>query len=123
MKISKCEDESVHNERMIRYEWHRQRMLYRAGLPCKFEHMGEWHKYCKHEESPRRKKMNYLILRSPFLPYNDQIISQHLSRTQRWMRKPCRSSFYHGIGVIKKVKISLYHFFISYVVQVTSEFR
>uniref|UniRef100_A0A1I7VS69 Uncharacterized protein n=1 Tax=Loa loa TaxID=7209 RepID=A0A1I7VS69_LOALO len=96
------DDESVNNERMVRYEWHRERMLYRAGLPCKFERMGGWHKFCKHEESPRRRRMKYLISQSPFLPYSDRTISQHLSRTQRWMRNPGRNSLYHGIRVIRK---------------------
>ncbi|VDO14067.1 Uncharacterized protein BM_BM8669 [Brugia malayi] len=99
---SKRNDDDIHNERMVRYECHRTRMLHRAGLPRKFGHISNWHKYCKHDKSPRLKMMNYLILHSPLLPYSDQIISQHLSRTQNWMRKPGHISFCHGIGIIKK---------------------
>ncbi|CAG9535616.1 unnamed protein product [Cercopithifilaria johnstoni] len=107
MKTLKRNDEveqsdSVSNERMVRYALRRERMLYHAGIRSKFNHLGKWHKYCKHQISPRRKRMNYLIMRSPILPYSDITISQHLSRTQRWMRSPGRESFYRGIIVIKK---------------------
>lgn len=98
-------DDSISNERLLRYKLYREHMLYRAGLRCKFQNMRKWHKYCEHEESPRRQTMNYLILQSTFLPYSDQTITQHLSRTHRWMRNPGRNSFYRGLEIIRKVKM------------------
>uniref|UniRef100_A0A2K6VJX8 Uncharacterized protein n=1 Tax=Onchocerca volvulus TaxID=6282 RepID=A0A2K6VJX8_ONCVO len=95
-------DDSISNERLLRYKLYREHMLYRAGLRCKFQNMRKWHKYCEHEESPRRQTMNYLILQSTFLPYSDQTITQHLSRTHRWMRNPGRNSFYRGLEIIRK---------------------
>ncbi|KAM3722060.1 DDB1- and CUL4-associated factor 12-B [Dirofilaria immitis] len=96
------EDDNASNERLVRYELYRERMLHGAGLRSKFQRMRKWHKHCVHDESRRRKTMKYLISQSSFLPYSNQTISQHLSRTHSWMRNPGRNSFYHGIAVIRK---------------------
>ncbi|KAL3997648.1 hypothetical protein ACH3XW_11760 [Acanthocheilonema viteae] len=80
----------------------RERMLRRAGMQSKIKCLGKWHRYSKHEILSRRKTMDNLIMQSPILPYNDMIISEHLSRTQGWMQNPGFSSFYSGIIVIKK---------------------
>uniref|UniRef100_A0A0R3RI13 Uncharacterized protein n=1 Tax=Elaeophora elaphi TaxID=1147741 RepID=A0A0R3RI13_9BILA len=119
MKTGKYNDEveesdSLSNERLLRHTLRRERLLYRAGIQPEFGRLGRWHRHCKHGISPQRRRLNCLIMRSPILPYSDRIISQHLSRTQQWMRNPGRSSLCHGITVIRKVKIfHLHHSLIS----------
>lgn len=104
------ESDSANSEKMVHCVLRRERMLHHAGVRPRFNRLGKWHRCCKHEISLRDARMNYLIMRSPFLPYSDTTICQHLSRTQRWMRSPGRSSFYRGIIGIKKVKFSIFHF-------------
>lgn len=103
------ENDSASNERMVRYALRHERMLFRAGIRSELKGLGKWYRFCNHSKSSRRKRMNYLIMRSPILPYSDTTISQHLSRTQRWMRNPGRSSLYCGIAAIKKVSFCLQH--------------
>uniref|UniRef100_A0A915PIQ0 Uncharacterized protein n=1 Tax=Setaria digitata TaxID=48799 RepID=A0A915PIQ0_9BILA len=96
------DDDSVIHERCVRYELRRECMLYRAGLSRAFQRKREWHKNCEHEDSPRRRRMNYLISQSTLTPYSDKVVSQHISRTQVWMRNPGRKSFQRGLGTMMK---------------------
>lgn len=105
-------DEFGSDESMVRCEWYHECMLCQAGEPSEFEHLGQWHMNCMHEDSPRRQLINYFILQSPLLPYSKQVIWQHLRRTEHWMRSPGRNSFRRGIKKIKKVEFYLFrHFF------------
>ncbi|VDK80234.1 unnamed protein product [Litomosoides sigmodontis] len=96
-------NDCANDERMIRCVLHRERMLrHAAGARSRFSSLAKWCRCYKHEVSLGDERMNCSIMQSSFLPYSDTTICQHLSRTQRWMRNPGRSSFYRGITGIKK---------------------